>query len=335
MLISSLKWSIGFTGSNLPANGSASQICVIGGSDFHYPCSVTKVSLQNLVKGYSIETTVHEAERVERFADLVSAGTRMYIVHVPGSNFADAVPLARRLRKEGLEPVPHIVARAFESLSVLDSFLERLSGEAGVNQALVIAGDRATPAGQVESSLQIIESGLLEKHHIRTVGVAGHPEGHPTVPDAVLRDALERKNTYAHTSGANVYIVTQFTFAADPIIDWERSHGVDIGGLPITVGLAGLASAKTLLKFAIDCGIGASLQAFRKRAGSFTRLLTVSTPADILLGLAQYKERTPQSRIAGVHFFPFGGFKRTAEWANNIVAGNFEITNDSLTVGSV
>jgi methylenetetrahydrofolate reductase (NADPH) len=144
----------------------------------------------------------------------------------------------------------------------------------------------------------------------------------------VLRDSLRHKNAYARKTGAKVYIVTQFTFAAEPIIAWENSHGADIGQLPITVGLPGLASAKTLLKYAIACGIGASLQAFSKRAGKLTRLLTVSAPDDTIVALARYRDRSPQSRIQQIHFFPFGGFKRTADWANNIMAGNFDITDD-------
>jgi methylenetetrahydrofolate reductase (NADPH) len=78
----------------------------------------------------------------------------------------------------------------------------------------------------------------------------------------------------------------------------------------------------------MDCGVGPSLQAFSKRYASLTRLLTVSAPDHTLVALAQYKNRTPHSRLQGVHFFPFGGFTRTAEWANKIVAGNFELTED-------
>src|SRR5262245_10346398 len=122
-----------------------------------------KQSVQRLVKDYSIETTTREAARVARFSDIVPLGTRLYIVHVPGSDRLDTVPLARRLRKEGLEPVPHIAARSFENLSILDKFLERLAAEAGVNQILLIAGDSA-PTGQLESTLQVLDSGVLEKH---------------------------------------------------------------------------------------------------------------------------------------------------------------------------
>ena len=289
---------------------------------------MNKSSVQNLVKNYSIETTVPQAERVEKFPDIVPPGTCLYIAHIPGTAFEDTVKLAARLRREGMEPVPHVVGRRIKSLAELEDFLKKLSGEAGVRQVLVVAGDNATPEGELTSGLQVLESGLLEKYGIRTLGVAGHPEGHREVADPVLRDALRRKNAYAAKTGAKVYVVTQFTFTSESVINWEKSFSADIGALPVTVGLPGLASAKTLLKYALDCGVGASLQAFSKRAASLTKLLTVNAPDDILVGLGAYKEGNPTSHISSVHFFPFGGFKKTADWANKVAAGNFEFTND-------
>jgi methylenetetrahydrofolate reductase (NADPH) len=287
-----------------------------------------KVAVQNLVRNYSIETTSIQAQRVARFSDLVAPGTHVYIPHTPHTEFNDVVALAARLRRENVEPVPHLVARRLHTWATLDALLSRLSGEAGVRQVLIVAGDITPPAGELESTLQILDSGLLAKYKIQTVGVAGHPEGHPDVSDAVLREALRRKNGYAAQTGANVYIVTQFTFSADPVIAWEKSHGADIGSLPIRVGLPGLASARTLLKYAMECGVGASLKAFSKRYASLSKLLTISTPDETITGLARYKEQTPDTRVGGVHFFTFGGFQPTAEWANQIVAGNFEVSED-------
>jgi methylenetetrahydrofolate reductase (NADPH) len=287
-----------------------------------------KVAVQNLVRNYSIETTFIQAQRIARFADLVVPGTHVYIPHTPHATFDEVVALAARLRREGMEPVPHVVARRIENEPALESLLSRLTGEAGVRQVLVVAGDLATPAGSLYNTLQIFESGLLEKYKVRSIGVAGHPEGHPNVSDAALREALKRKNDYAYETGADVYVVTQFTFSPDPVIAWEKSHGSDIGNLPITAGLPGLATARTLLKYAMECGVGASLKAFSKRYASITRLLTISTPGEIIAGLARYKHKTPGSRVAGVHFFTFGGFQPTAEWANKVVDGNFEMTED-------
>jgi len=285
-----------------------------------------KRSIQDFAKTYSIETTVREAKRVERFADVVPKGTSIYIAHIPGTALEETVELATRLRKEDMEPVPHIVGRRIETMAILDHFLGQLAGQAGVRQVLAVAGDIPAPMGEIESALQVLESGLLEKHGFRRVGVAGHPEGHRQVNDAKLRNALERKNAYAAKTGISVYLVTQFAFSAEPVISWEAKTP-EIGQLPVVVGLPGLASPASLLKFALDCGVGASIEAFSKRAASFTKLLTVAAPDEMLVGLAKYKEGNPQTHVAGVHFFPFGGFKRTAAWINKIVDGQFELNS--------
>ncbi len=277
--------------------------------------------------GYSIETTVREAARIDRYQDLVPAGTAMYIPHVPGVARADTVALAARLKKEGLDPVPHIVARRTESAAVLDDFLSRLVGEAGVTRVLCVAGDIAKAEGDLESALQILEGGFLEKHDIRKIGVAGHPEGHKQVSAPALQDAIVRKNAYAKRTGADVRLVTQFAFVAEPVIAWEKSIA-PINTLPVYVGLPGLAKASTLLKYALDCGVGPSLQAFSKHATQLSKLLTVSAPDAQLVALAAYRAQNPQSAIKGLHFFPFGGLKRTTDWLAKLAAGEFDFTAD-------
>src|SRR5215467_9583632 len=161
-----------------------------------------RLPIQNLIRNYSLETTVGQAQRIRHFDEVVSLGTRIYIPYTPHTEFAEMIRLAARLRCEGMEPVPHLVARCMESLATLDGLLTRLSGEAGVTQALVVAGDIDKPEGQLHSTLEILESGALEKHGIRTIGVAGHPEGHRDVSDSILREALRRKNEYAAKTGA-------------------------------------------------------------------------------------------------------------------------------------
>src|SRR5262245_58979117 len=112
-----------------------------------------KLSIRNLVKGYSIETTTREAKNVEAFSDIVPLGTCIYIPHVPSANLQDTVALAGRLRKEGMVPVPHVVARRIGSLSALDDFLRRLVGVAGVRHVMVVAGDVALPVGELDNTL--------------------------------------------------------------------------------------------------------------------------------------------------------------------------------------
>ena len=115
-----------------------------------------------------------------------------------------------------------------------------LSGEAGVRQALVVAGDNSDPQAGTwhPAACRFWNPACSSSTSIKkTVGVAGHPEGHRAVGDPVLRDALRRKNAYKQQTGANVYLVTQFAFTANPVLAWEASHGTDIGSLPVVVGL--------------------------------------------------------------------------------------------------
>ena len=65
-----------------------------------------------------------------------------------------------------MELVPHIVGRRLETFEVLDNFLGQLAGQAGVEQVLAVAGDIPEPVGKIESALQVLESGFLEKHGI-------------------------------------------------------------------------------------------------------------------------------------------------------------------------
>ena len=286
-----------------------------------------KQSVRSLAGGYSIETTVREGARIEKYRDLVPKGTSMYIPHVPGVAREDTIALAARLRKEDMDPVPHIVARRTESAAILDDFLKRLVGEAGVTRVLCVAGDISTPEGEFESALQILERGFIERHGITKIGVAGHPEGHKEIPEAALKDAVVRKNAYAQKTGADVRLVTQFSFVAEPVIAWDKSI-TPINTLPIYIGLPGLAKVSTLLKYALDCGVGPSLAAFSKHATQLSKLLTVSAPDEQLVALAKYRTENPQTLIRGLHFFPFGGLKRTSDWLKKLADGEFEFTAD-------
>ena len=284
-----------------------------------------KQSIRSLATGYSIETTVREGTRIEKYQDLVPKGTSMYIPHVPGVAREDTVALAARLKKEDMDPVPHIVARRTESAAILDDFLKRLVGEAGVTRVLCVAGDIDKPEGEFESALQILERGFIEKHGIKKIGVAGHPEGHKQISDEALRDAVVRKNAYAQKTGADVRLVTQFSFVAEPVIAWDKAM-TPINKLPIYIGLPGLAKVSTLLKYALDCGVGPSLAAFSKHATQLSKLLTVSAPDEQLVALAKYRSENPQTLISGLHFFPFGGLKRTSDWLKKLADGQFEFT---------
>ena len=110
-------------------------------------------------------------------------------------------------------------------------------------------------------------------------------------------------------------ITTQFCFDAAVVKKWAdniKSNGID---LPIHIGIAGPAKLQTLIKFSIECGVGASMKVLTKRARDITKLLLPYKPTQILNDLTEYKSQDPSFNIEQVHFFPLGGIKKAADWA--------------------
>ncbi len=275
--------------------------------------------LEALLQGYSIEVMPRTAEKVEDFRALLPEGTRVYIAHIDGTEIRDMVATAKRLRTEGFEPMPHFPARTIPDAATLADWIARYQGEAGVTQGLILAGGIPKPHGTFDSSMQLLESGLFDRAGFKRLHVAGHPEGNrdidPNGGDAMVMEALRWKQSFAERTDAKMAMATQFAFEAGPVIKWAdrlKAEGID---LPIHLGIAGPGKLQTLIKFAIACGVGASLSVLTKRAKDVTKLLLPFEPTEILNDLAIHKANNPDSLIENIHFFPLGGIKANATWA--------------------
>ena len=275
--------------------------------------------LAAFLDGFSIEIMPRTAEKVESFPDLLPPGTRVYIAHIEGTPIADMVATARRLAEDGFVVMPHFPARVIANAETLADWIARYQVEAGVNQALLLAGGVAKPHGDFHSSMQLLETGLFDKAGFTRLHVAGHPEGNrdidPDGSDRNVMEALRWKQAFAERTDADMALVTQFAFEARPIIAWADRLAAEGITLPIHVGIAGPAKLQTLLKFAIACGVGQSMRVLQRRARDVTKLVTPSEPTEVIAALAAHKAAHPGFGIEQVHFFPLGGIKPTAEWA--------------------
>jgi methylenetetrahydrofolate reductase (NADPH) len=258
----------------------------------------------------SLETTARPQAISDALAAPLPRDASVYITALHGTAPDAVVAAAARLRRAGLNPVPHLGARYIASAGALDDLLCRLTLEAGVSQVLLVGGDIAQAEGPFAASLDVLRSGLLVRHGILRVGLAGYPEAHPRIPAAMLDAALAAKIAAARGAGHAVHIVTQFCFAAGPIAAWLARFGARFPDVPVHVGLAGPASVATLLKYGLACGIGPSLRALSRNRGLIR--LAEADPLPIMAALAQ--DAAAVARIAQFHFFTFGGVRRTAEW---------------------
>jgi methylenetetrahydrofolate reductase (NADPH) len=283
------------------------------------PARDFEVRLVELLHAASIEIAP-DATRVEALHDEFDPGTEVFVNLPPGGDYRASVATAAALAKAGFRAVPHVTARDIASLTELDDFLARLTGDAGIERVLLIAGDRSKPRGPFASSLDMLATGRVERAGVRSIGIAGHPEGHPLVDGAGLAAALTAKRDYATKAGLELFIVTQFCFEAEPFLAFLGA--LDRLGIaaPVKIGVAGPATVATLVKFGIRCGVGNSLRALRMRTNTVGRLLGDAGPEDLLREVAKGLAALPSDHAVGIHFFAFGGIARTSAWIDGTLA---------------
>lgn len=270
------------------------------------------------VEGFSIEVMPRTAEKIEDFRTLLPAGTRVYIAHIEGTPIDDMVATAKRLTDDGFPVMPHFPARIIADATMLEDWIKRYQDEAGIDQALLLAGGVANPVGDFHSSMQLLETGLFDKYNFKNLHVAGHPEGNRDI-DAdggtkLVDEAALWKQSFSERTDAEMAMATQFAFESEPVIEWAnrlQEMGVT---LPIHVGIAGPAKLQTLIKFAMACGVGPSLRVLTRRAKDVTKLLLPFEPTEVLNEFAAHKAENPDSLIEQVHFFPLGGIKTNANF---------------------
>ncbi|HYW04270.1 MAG TPA: methylenetetrahydrofolate reductase [Gammaproteobacteria bacterium] len=286
-------------------------------------------AIASLMEGFTIEATPQEVKRGNGFADCLRPGTRVFVPWLQDWDYDRTVVACRTLRDAGMTPVPHLAVRGLKSADQLEAVLKRFRDEAGADELLLLAGGLAEPAGPFDRTMQVLETGLIPEHGIRRIGVAGHPEGSPDIPDTELTRALQEKYAFAEATGLALHIVTQFFFDAAPTVHWERSIRDQGNRLPVSAGLHGLASVTTLIRYAKACGVGKSLGAFMRNQGSVMKIASAKAPDGLVVELARSRLRDPGSLLQGCHFFPFGSVERTARWAGALAAGKFELDERS------
>ena len=275
-------------------------------------------AIKKFLDGFSVEVTPKAASKIENFEDYIPSGTLVYIAHIEGTPIEEMVETAKKINDQGFCAMPHFPARIIKDKNVLEDWISRYKNEANVSNALLIAGGANKPYGEYDSSIQLIESELFDRADFNNLHIAGHPEGSMDIdPDGSTTNvdqALSWKNEFSKRTDANMAITTQFSFDATSVISWAnniKQAGIDI---PVHIGIAGPAKLQTLLRYSIECGVGASIKIIQKRAKDLTKLLLPYKPTNIITELATYKANNPSFNIEKVHFFPLGGIKQVSDF---------------------
>lgn len=282
---------------------------------------VDEGSVAQFVNGYSIEVMPRTLAKINNLSGIFPDGTRVYIAHIEGTDIRDMVHAARRLGEANYDVMPHFPARLIPDTATFKSWLNMYKQEANVEQALLLGGGVNSPKGDLDSSMQLVETGLLDKLGFSRIHFAGHPEGNKDIDadggSKIVDEALAWKQAFTERSDAETALVTQFVFEATPLITWSKRIAEAGVNIPIHVGLAGPAKLQTLIRFSIACGVGPSLKVLKKRASDLTKLLLPYTPDAVAADLAAHIQNTPNTNIQSTHLFPLGGILPSVTWAQS------------------
>ena len=250
---------------------------------------------------------------IESKLDVLEPNSYVAVTCSPSKSVDVTLDMVERLAQRGFKVVPHIAARMVKDDAHLREILKRLD-DLPIISIFVPGGDAAKPAGKFSTALELLRAIAEVDHKFTEIGVAAHPEGHPTVSNDVLIEQLLMKQEVSN------YMVTQMCFDAGILAGWlrdVRERGVT---LPAWIGLPGASDRNTLVKTSLRIGVGDSARFLRSNSKIATRLLMSKTyrPDKLLVELAPYIA-DPAYLIEGHHIYCFNLVERAEQWRHEFL----------------
>ena len=239
---------------------------------------------------------------VEKVQAAVPLSTTLTVTCLPHHGIGRTMEASVKLSLLGYNVIPHLAARGLDHRAQLSGIIRDCEA-AGITEVFAIGGDGPQAAGPYQSSLPLLADIAECSGGSITAGIAGYPEGHPSVSGLDLLDALLAKQHLA------THVVTQMCFSAPAILDYVallRREGLK---LPVWAGVAGAVPKTKLLALATQIGVGTSLK-FLSNKGTLARKL---------LGVDKYSPESLVSElmahpnaVAGIHLYSFNRLDKPA-----------------------
>ena len=236
------------------------------------------------------------------------AGADVTVTASPSKPIERTIELAERLQGAGFHAVPHLSARMVRDTGHLRELLSR-TRDAGIIEVFVVGGD-GEPSGDFPDGLSLLRALTDLDHGFRQVGIPCYPDGHASIPDEALLDALRAKAAFA------TYMTTQLCFDAGTIDRWIRARRSEGFALPVVLGVPGSVEPHRLLAIGARIGVRDTRQFVLKNLGLVGRLLRSGgfyRPDELLAELAP-TIADPAANVRGLHIYTFNQLAATESW---------------------
>ncbi|MCW2579207.1 MAG: 5,10-methylenetetrahydrofolate reductase [Blastococcus sp.] len=269
--------------------------------------TATRSSLKQVFDDLGYEVMPFK-KTVQSVLEYVPKDVRLTVTASPTKGQDATIDLSVELVGHGYRVAPHLSAQQVRDRAHLADIVARCRA-AGITDVFVVGGDPTDEPTGFRHAHDLLVALHELGHGFTDIGIAGHPEGHPTAPDEVLFQALKDKASLAH------HIKTQIVFDPGLILSWARdlkNRGID---LPVHVGVPGAVSRQKLLRLSGGLGVGESAKFLKKQQSLFWRFFIPGgySPNKIIKGLAPHIGK-PDNGIEGFHVFTFNDLEPTEAW---------------------
>lgn len=279
--------------------------------------SLSPVAPIPLLEDFSLVVGRKEVGDIRQAGAVIPPGTMVLVGLTDSMDVTAMLETVRALQALGFLPVPVVAAKRLRSAQLLSDYLAGVQSACAGERVLLVGGDPEQPSGPYADAASVLTSGLLEEHGVRTVYLAGYPEGHPAIADGVLWSALAAKIALLERRGLDGGVITQFGFDPARTLAWLaglRARGIT---LPVWLGVTGPATVRQLLRFAARCGVSVSTEVARQYGFSLTDPAGDTTPERFLRALQAGYDPRLHGRVR-LRLETFGGVTPLAEWLSRV-----------------
>ncbi|MFK8025304.1 MAG: hypothetical protein AB8G26_15210 [Ilumatobacter sp.] len=223
-----------------------------------------------------------------------------------------------RLAADGFTVPPHIAARLVRDADHARELADWARSLA-LGEVFVIAGDAPTPLGPYEGALGFMRDFLSAGPGVARLGIAGYPDGHALIDDALMASQLAAKQALLDECGVDGWVSTQMCFDPDAIVSWVDTMRAAGLHLPVRLGVPGVVDRTRLVKVGVRTGVGASLRFLTKNASAVAHLVAPGgyDPVEIIDEVSPHAARLD---IESLHAFTFNAVADTVDWHRRITA---------------
>lgn len=251
-------------------------------------------------------------KNVRERAELLPPGAVATVTASPTHGIEATLDVSEFIAARGHDVIPHFSARMIRDRAHLADLVARARA-ANIRRVFVVGGD-AAPAGEFSDGLSLLRAMDEIGHPFQEIGVPSYPEGHASIPEPALLQALKDKQRYASSTS------TQMSFNPEAVAEWIgriRREGIT---LPVHLGIPGAVEITKLMRIATQIGVAESARYLSKNPSMLGLLVSPGSfgPDAFLASLAP-TIADPAARIAGLHVFTFNHVAETAAWQRRML----------------